>query len=559
MMRHGILGAPRTVALWLAVSALAAICVPQLHANEAGSSDTSARPAHSNPPPQPAGANDQNDQRIEILERELAAKKRDLDVLLKLLPQEGERASRLEHDLAAARGEAETQTALARKAGEEAAQLKQNAEAGSAQLRQSLQQERDKAAALEQELSNARAAIYANDAQMRQASDRAAELREAGETAAELKQSLQQERERAGRLEQDLAAARHDLETQTALASKPSSDASQQKKAADAAAAELRNSLQQEHDRASRLEQDLAAARRDVELQTALASKAGEEAAQREQAAEPDKAEIPARELSNARAAIYPNDAQARHAGEEAAHVKQRTEGSELRKSLVQEWEREARLQRQLAAARRDVETQNSLGAKLREEASELKRGADNGAADRPTSLQQERTRPSRLEHDVAAAQRDVGIQTGLVTKTGADGKPAQPITWTTYTIPETGTSVDLPNSIFTEKAGPPDGYGQRFKTTDGRATLTIQAAPNTSKDSPAAFLAKRHPPAHIQYKRITSRFFALSSYKDDKVWYDRCNFSSGLVQCVLMNYPAKEEHRWDDIVTRISLSLRGK
>ncbi|MCP3395369.1 hypothetical protein NLM27_42370 [Bradyrhizobium sp. CCGB12] len=135
----------------------------------------------------------------------------------------------------------------------------------------------------------------------------------------------------------------------------------------------------------------------------------------------------------------------------------------------------------------------------------------------------------------------------------------AQPVRWTTYTIPETGTSVDFPASIFTDVAGKPDGRGQRFRTADGRADFTIQAVPNVSNDSPAAFLAKKLPPPRIQYKRVTSRFFAVSSYKGDKVWYDRCNFSSGNVHCVLINYPASEEHDWDDIVTRISLSLRGR
>ncbi len=134
----------------------------------------------------------------------------------------------------------------------------------------------------------------------------------------------------------------------------------------------------------------------------------------------------------------------------------------------------------------------------------------------------------------------------------------AQPVRWTTYKIPETGTSVEFPASIFTEEAGRPDGYGQRFRTSDGRADLTIQSAPNVANDSPASFLAKKHPPARIQYKRVTPRFFAISSYKGDKVWYDRCNFSGRLVHCVLINYPAAEEHDWDDIVTRISLSLHG-
>ncbi|QQO20616.1 hypothetical protein JJB98_12185 [Bradyrhizobium diazoefficiens] len=135
----------------------------------------------------------------------------------------------------------------------------------------------------------------------------------------------------------------------------------------------------------------------------------------------------------------------------------------------------------------------------------------------------------------------------------------AQPVRWTTYSIPQTGTSVDFPASIFSEEAGRPEGYGQRFRTADGRADITIQATPNVSNDSPAAFLAKKHPPARIQYKRTTARFFAVSSYKGDKVWYDRCNFAKRLIHCVLINYPASEEREWDDIVTRISLSLSGR
>ena len=134
----------------------------------------------------------------------------------------------------------------------------------------------------------------------------------------------------------------------------------------------------------------------------------------------------------------------------------------------------------------------------------------------------------------------------------------AQPVRWTTFAIPATGTSVDFPASIFTEEAGRPDGHGQRFRTSDGRADLTIQAAPNVSNDSPAVFLAKKNPPSRIQYKRVTSRFFAVSSYKGDRVFYDRCNFSGRMVHCVLINYPASEERDWDGIVTRISLSLRG-
>jgi hypothetical protein len=106
---------------------------------------------------------------------------------------------------------------------------------------------------------------------------------------------------------------------------------------------------------------------------------------------------------------------------------------------------------------------------------------------------------------------------TALALAAWTPAAPAQSVRWTTYTIPKTGTTVAFPASIFTEEAGRPDGEGQRFRTADGRADLTIQAAPNVANDSPAAFLAKKHPPSRIQYQRVTSRFFVVSSYKGAK------------------------------------------
>ena len=133
----------------------------------------------------------------------------------------------------------------------------------------------------------------------------------------------------------------------------------------------------------------------------------------------------------------------------------------------------------------------------------------------------------------------------------------AQPVRWTTYSISETGTSVEIPSSIFSTSAGHPDGYGERFEKPDGSADLTVQSVPNTGV-SPAAFLARKHPPAEIVYKRVTPHFFVVSSFKRDKIWYDRCNFSDRFIHCVLINYPAAEKRQWDEIVTRISNTLRG-
>lgn len=129
---------------------------------------------------------------------------------------------------------------------------------------------------------------------------------------------------------------------------------------------------------------------------------------------------------------------------------------------------------------------------------------------------------------------------------------------WTSYRIAESGTSVDFPASLFTEIAGKPDGYGRQFRTSDGRADLTVQAVSNQQGLSPAQFLAGKNPPPGIVYKRIAPNFFVVSSVKHGKIWYDRCNFARGYVHCVLINYPAAEKRQWDGVVTRISHSLSG-
>ena len=134
----------------------------------------------------------------------------------------------------------------------------------------------------------------------------------------------------------------------------------------------------------------------------------------------------------------------------------------------------------------------------------------------------------------------------------------AQAGSWTTFRVVESGTSVDVPTSLFTETAGKPDGYGQQFRTADGRADLTVQAVSNGEGLSPAVFLARKGPPSGIIYKRVAQTFFVVSSIKRDKIWYDRCNFSRGYVHCVLINYPAAEKQQWDRVVTRISHSLNG-
>jgi hypothetical protein len=133
----------------------------------------------------------------------------------------------------------------------------------------------------------------------------------------------------------------------------------------------------------------------------------------------------------------------------------------------------------------------------------------------------------------------------------------AESTAWQSYVVPETGAKVDIPVGVFSEDGGKPDaGYGRRFLTSDRRANLTVQSIPNAANDSPAVFLAKKNPPADIIYKRVTPRFFVVSSIRNGRIWYNRCNRAARHMQCVLINYPAAEKRQWDAVVTRISNSL---
>ncbi|MBR1197411.1 hypothetical protein JQ574_15530 [Bradyrhizobium sp. AUGA SZCCT0158] len=364
----------------------------------------------------------------ESLSRELTNARRDIE-LLQRLEQGRDRAEWLEQSLAAARRDVETQSALAAKAVEETARMRQAAPGGAAELQNSLQQARELAERLEQDLAAARRDVGTQTALAAKAGEEASRSKQAGESiAAELQKSLQQERERSARLEQDLATVRHEVETQTALATKAGEETSRLKAAEESGAAELQKSLHQERERSARLERDLAASRGDVETQAALAAKASEEVLRRKQAAEAGAAELKqsraradalAQDLSLTRSAIYAYEAQARKAGDEAAELRQAAANGapSTGKAAPDERERFSRLEQDLAVARRDVEAQAALAAKAGEEAFRLKQERESGAAELQKARQQERERSTRLEQELAAARRDVETQTALATK----------------------------------------------------------------------------------------------------------------------------------------------
>jgi hypothetical protein len=139
---------------------------------------------------------------------------------------------------------------------------------------------------------------------------------------------------------------------------------------------------------------------------------------------------------------------------------------------------------------------------------------------------------------------------------------PGRLAEWRSLELPQSHTRVDYPAGIFLPAGASEKGIGERLRTRDGGATLSVYAQPNLNGETPLSYLQDNlqiHPSA-IQYKRVTRSFFAISMERGGTIYYSRCNLSSrpaGGMHCFDLAYPQREKRAWDAIVTRISLSLR--
>ena len=79
------------------------------------------------------------------------------------------------------------------------------------------------------------------------------------------------------------------------------------------------------------------------------------------------------------------------------------------------------------------------------------------------------------------------------------------PTEWRTFEVPEFGTRIQVPASIFAPAGKPERGSGQRFERADGRAVLSIYSRPNDAGENPATYLQHnlRVDRSALDYERI--------------------------------------------------------
>ena len=125
----------------------------------------------------------------------------------------------------------------------------------------------------------------------------------------------------------------------------------------------------------------------------------------------------------------------------------------------------------------------------------------------------------------------------------------------------EAGASVDFPSALFPVQAGPTErGRGQKFKSADGKSEFAVYSLANNEKDSPAAYLKKNLlvSPQSMVYRRVGPDFFAMSSVREGRIFYSRCNFAAG-IHCIYIEYPQDAKRAFDAVVTRVSTSLKPR
>ena len=96
------------------------------------------------------------------------------------------------------------------------------------------------------------------------------------------------------------------------------------------------------------------------------------------------------------------------------------------------------------------------------------------------------------------------------------------PTEWRTFEVPEFGTRIQVPASIFAPAGKPERGSGQRFERADGRAVLSIYSRPNDAGENPATYLQHnlRVDRSALDYERIARPWWiSRSSGRDATRW----------------------------------------
>ena len=287
-------------------------------------------------------------------------------------------------ELLAPRRQAEADQATVQARTQVAVLAKQAVETSTPQRRQSLEPPR---AGLVNQLSEAARHEIEKQAALLKASDETGQLKNGA-------QSLEQERQKTTALEQKAAAVRQELTASTT---------------------QHRQALDEERARSGALTSELATAQRENEMQTAQLRKASEET----------------RQLKNSAQSLEQERQKTAALAQEATAARQEltTSTAKHRRALDEERARSAALASELATAQRENEVQTAQSRKASEETGQIRQATESSIRDLRQSLQQERNRTEAMAQDIESARRTIDVRvTPEATANSGISKAAQVI-----------------------------------------------------------------------------------------------------------------------------------
>jgi hypothetical protein len=139
-------------------------------------------------------------------------------------------------------------------------------------------------------------------------------------------------------------------------------------------------------------------------------------------------------------------------------------------------------------------------------------------------------------------------------------------MTWNTYSNARFGYEISYPDLFFTGEEAQ-NGDGKQFVSGDGKAVLTVYASYNAlnlslDKIYSSNIAQYKKEGKKITYKIIDSKWFILSGYDGDKVFYIKTvrkhlGEDNDVDATFIITYPKSQKSTFDKITEKIANSLK--
>lgn len=127
---------------------------------------------------------------------------------------------------------------------------------------------------------------------------------------------------------------------------------------------------------------------------------------------------------------------------------------------------------------------------------------------------------------------------------------------FTTYCNPRYGFCVGYPSSL-NARPEPANGDGREFQSADG-FQLIISGINNVNDDTLETEMAsERKNLETITYQVKKKNWFVLSGYRGAEILYVRKYVGKGAINSLYIKLPAKMKTKYEDAITKISLSFK--